>query len=54
MTTAGERYILRKITLSETRILFQHRTRMTKNAGNFKNWEKYDKMQILPTMVALI
>ena len=27
-------------TLAETRILFQHRTRMTKNAGNYKGWGK--------------
>ena len=29
------------MTLAETRILFQHRTRMTKNAGNYKGWGKY-------------
>ena len=29
------------MTLSETRILFQRRTRMTKNAGNYKGWGKY-------------
>ena len=32
---------IEKMTLSETRIFFQHRTRMMKNAGNFKNWSKY-------------
>ena len=29
------------MTLAETRILFQHRTRMTKTAGNYKGWGKY-------------
>ena len=29
------------MTLSEARILFQHRTNMTKNAGNYKGWAKY-------------
>ena len=29
------------MTLSEARILFQHRTNMTKNAGKYKGWAKY-------------
>ena len=29
------------MTLSEARILFQHRTNMTKNAGNYKGLAKY-------------
>ena len=32
---------IEKMTLSEARILFQHRTNMTKNAGNYKGWGKY-------------
>ena len=32
---------IEKMTLSDTRILFQHRTRMTKTAGNYKGWGKY-------------
>ena len=31
---------IEKMTLSETRILFQHRAIITKNDGNFKNWGK--------------
>ena len=31
------------ITLSQTRILFHHRTRNTKSAGNYKGWGKYQK-----------
>ena len=34
---------IEKMTLSEARILFHHRTRMTKNAGNYKGWGKYKK-----------
>ena len=29
------------MTLSEVRTLFGHKTRMTKNAGNYRNWHKY-------------
>ena len=32
---------IERMTLSETRIIFQHRTRMTKSAGNYKGWCKY-------------
>jgi hypothetical protein len=35
------KYYIEKMTLSEARILFQHRTKMTKNAGNYKGWGKY-------------
>ena len=34
---------IEKITLFDTGILFQHRTRMTKNAGNYRGWGKYKK-----------
>ena len=36
-----EKKYIETMTLSETRILFQHRTRLTKNAGNYKGWGKY-------------
>jgi hypothetical protein len=38
--TRRKKYI-ETMTLSESRIMFQYRTRTIKNAGNYKNWGKF-------------